>query len=69
MAKGAVILLDWAKAFDRVKHHKLWEALRRHGVPATLVLSLYVLPLFRFTTEGTSSDWQRQERCIRQGCP
>lgn len=41
--KGAVVLLDWAKAFDRVKHDRLWEALRRHGVPATLVAAVQSL--------------------------
>lgn len=52
-----------------MKHQRLWEALRRHGVPAPLVQSAYAKTLFRFTAEGTSSGWQRQERGIRQGCP
>lgn len=32
------------------------------------IQSLYALPLFRVATDGTSSEWQRQERGIRQGC-
>ena len=67
-----LLLLDWAKAFDRVRIPKLLEALRRHGIAEELVEavhSLYQNHKFRVSENGYTSAAYSQERGIRQGCP
>ena len=32
-----MVLLDWEKAFDKIFHGKLFEAMRRMGVPEKIV--------------------------------
>ena len=67
-----IILLDWSKAFDRIRIPKLLEALRRHGIHEELieaVASLYRSPSFTVTEHGCTSAKHRQHRGIRQGCP
>ena len=38
-----LLLLDWAKAFDRVRIPKLLEALRRHGIAEELIEAVHAL--------------------------
>ena len=64
--------LDWEKAFDRVRQDKMIEALERMQVDKTLielVSALYNNPTFAVKIEGKQSDFYRQARGIRQGCP
>ena len=64
--------LDWEKAFDRIHHCKLLEALRRMRIDphlVALVESLYRNPTFAVKIKGITSDHRAQERGIRQGCP
>ena len=66
------ILLDWEKAFDKVLHWKIPEALRRMNVPDKLVNiieELYRHPTFKIEMENNTSQWYTQETGIRQGCP
>ena len=66
------MLLDWEKAFDKVKHDKLFEALERMSIPdKTLkaIKQLYKNPTFRIEMEGRTSEWTKQNSGIRQGCP
>ena len=67
-----IILLDWSKAFDRIRIPKLLEALRRHGIHEELiqaVASLYRSPTFTVSEHGCTSTKHTQHRGIRQGCP
>ena len=67
-----VILLDWEKAFDKVKQDQLFEAIERMGVSEkliTMIKQLYKNPVFNVEMEGHTSNWYKQETGIRQGCP
>ena len=67
-----LILLDWEKAFDKVKQEKLFEALERMGVAPKLInmiKQLYKNPKYKVEMEGYTSDWHKQHTGIRQGCP
>ena len=67
-----VLLLDWEKAFDKVTHKGLHDALERMGIDPklrSLIKQLYTKPSFKTDIEGTSSNWKEQESGIRQGCP
>ena len=70
--KTLLVLLHWDKAFDKVKHDKLFEALERMSIPdKTLkaIKQLYKNPTFRIEMEGRTSEWTKQKSGIRQGCP
>ena len=47
--KTLLVLLDWEKAFDKVRHDKLLEAIRRMRAPPkfiSVIESLYAKPTF-----------------------
>ena len=65
-------LLDWEKAFDRVVHPRLIEALERMNIPAKLrnvIAGFYSDPKFCVIHEKTISSLKIQAAGIRQGCP
>ena len=67
-----MILLDWEKAFDKIDHDRLLEALARLGVPANflqLIRTIYKAPQFRVKSGEHQSDYKTQHSGIRQGCP
>ena len=67
-----IVLLDWAKAFDKVNHNGLILSLERLGIPSDMIESikmLYKNPQFRVKQKGKKSEWYRCEAGIRQGCP
>jgi len=67
-----MVFLDWEKAFDRVIHDKLFQALAEMGLPLKYldaIASLYHEPEFAVKIGGSSSSWKTQKRGIRQGCP
>ena len=67
-----LLLLDWEKAFDKVRHEALFITLQRMGVPehlSELVKSLYSKPMFSVTLDGHTSNQYEQKTGIRQGCP
>ena len=66
-----LVLLDWAKAFDKVKHVELINALQRMNIPDKLVRIMrmfYTEPTFCVEMDGKTSSWCLQETGIRQGC-
>ena len=68
----SMILLDWEKAFDKIDHGRLLEALERLGVPSkmlSLIGTIYREPKFRVKSGGHQSDYKTQSSGIRQGCP
>ena len=70
--KTLMVLLDWEKAFDKVKHEKLFEALARMNIPTkiiNMVKALYKNPTFRIEMDNQESAWTPQQTGIRQGCP
>ena len=64
-------LLDWEKAFDRLKPEKIAVALRKYRVPEqiiTAIQALYQNPTFWVELNNTKSHKKQQRRGIRQGC-
>jgi len=67
-----IVLLDWVKAFDKLSHTGLLDALRRLGVPPDLIEAIEMLyrePRFQVVTRSSTSAKHRQHSGIRQGCP
>ena len=69
---GTLVLLDWEKAFDKVDHRMLLDAIKSYNVPDELMRlleSLYAAPEFFVEVEGVKSGTRVQSTGIRQGCP
>ena len=66
------ILLDWAKAFDRIKPDALVTALERFGLPAPMlhmIASIYRSRSFVLKDVCGNSTLRPQRAGIAQGCP
>ena len=71
-ANVVLALLDWEKAFDKVAHARMLEALERLNLPQKflrVIGSLYNNPSFQVKHETTMSEYRTQNAGIRQGCP
>ena len=67
-----LILLDWAKAFDKIDQTKLIEVLIRIKVPdriVSVIKNIYANAQFRVVTKEIQSNFYIQCSSIRQGCP
>lgn len=67
-----MILLDWEKAFDKIDHERMMQALKRAQVPDNmlkLIKMIYKDPKFRVRSNKTDSTYRDQKTGIRQGCP
>ena len=65
------VFLDWEKAFDKVNHNKLIDALKRIGLNQhflDIVANFYSEPTFQAKYEEQRSEWKKQTSGIRQGC-
>ena len=63
--------IDYAKAFDRVDHYKLWKILKEMGIPDHLTLILRDLYAGQEATVRTghgTTDWFQIGKGVRQGC-
>ena len=63
--------IDYAKAFDCVDHNKLWEILKKMGIPDHLICllrNLYAGQEATVRTEHGTTDWFQIGKGIRQGC-
>ena len=68
----ATILLDWEKAFDKIDHKRLFEALYRIDVLSKLLClmeNIYTNPRFKVSNNEGESDFHIHKAGIRQGCP
>ena len=66
-----LVFIDYEKAFDRLNHENLWNALRRKGVPdkiVNLVSAQYEAFACRVLHNGVLSDPIRVTAGVRQGC-
>eukprot|EP00969_Alexandrium_andersonii_P290919 12859324-Alexandrium_andersonii.AAC.1 len=66
-----IILLDWAKAFDKISVLALPTILRRFAVPEPFVLAITEDTggsLFKVSAGGGASSERAQRGGIRQGC-
>ena len=67
-----ITLLDWEKAFDKVSHERMLQALERLNIPPKIlkvIKSLYSSPSFRVKHDRFTSEKKVQNAGIRQGCP
>ena len=63
--------IDYAKAFDSVDHNKLWEILKKMGIPdhlTCLLRNLYAGQEPTIRTGHGTTDWFQIGKGIRQGC-
>ena len=68
----SILLLDWAKAFDRLKPDCMCDALGRFGVPVEMVdmiRSIYRARYFEISDHTGLSSERSQKAGIAQGCP
>ena len=66
------VLLDWSKAFDRIKHDTLLDALRRFGIPLdmlNMIEAIYKHRSFVLRDPVANSSERPQAAGIAQGCP
>ena len=55
--------LDWEKAFDRIKHDKIFRALEKLGIDQKLINAIkeiYRNPQFKVVAEQSESTWHQQ---------
>ena len=66
------LLLDWAKAFDRIKTDSMMIALKRFGLPEAVISmidGIYQSRTFVIRDHSGTSSERPQESGIAQGCP
>ena len=64
--------LDWEKAFDKIDHAALFEALERMGTDdklIRLIKNMYKEAEFYVEIDNIKSNIYKQKTGIRQGCP
>ena len=62
---------DYAKAFDRVDHNKLWTILKEIGIPdhlTCLLRNLYAGQEATVRMGHGTTDWFQTGKGVRQGC-
>ena len=62
--------IDYAKAFDRVDHNKLWKILQEMGIPDHLTCHLrylYAGQEARVRTRHGTTDWLQRGKGVHQG--
>ena len=62
---------DYAKAFDCLDHHKLWNILQAFGIPdhlTWLLRNLYAGQEATVRTEPGATDWFQIGKGVCQGC-
>ena len=63
--------IDYAKAFDCVDHHKLWNILKEMRIPdhlTCLLRNLYTDQEATVRTGHGTMDWFQTEKGVHQGC-
>ena len=63
--------IDYAKAFDRVDHNKLWKILQEMEIPGHLTYllrNLYAGQEVTVRTGHGKTDWFQIGKGVRQGC-
>ena len=63
--------IDYAKAFDRVDHNKLWKILKEMGIPdhlTCLLRNLYAGQEATVRTGYRTTDWFQIRKGVHEGC-
>ena len=69
---GAILKLDWAKAFDTVDHELLFKIMKKLGIPCEFIewiKILYKNCMSCLCINGYVGNPFHIERSVRQGCP
>ena len=64
-----MVLVDWAKAFDKLSRKGLLNALERANIPPQMnriFQAIYANPEFQVEIEGEASSWNIHATGIRQ---
>jgi len=67
-----LIFLDWEKAFGRISHYRLLEALERMKIDAkmiNIIKALYEHLFFKIIHDTEENEWKKQHSDIQQRCP
>ena len=68
----SLVLLDWAKAFDRIKPSAMLQALTRFGITAEyaqMIVAIFTDRTFQVKDGSRLSSTRKQTTGIAQGCP
>ena len=60
---GAILFLDWGKAFGKIDQKLLTTALRTYGIPDklnNLIKAMYKNPTFKVTIDKVDPPWMPQ---------
>ena len=71
LQKNYFCFIDYTKAFDFVKHNKLWKILKDMGIPdhlTCLLRDLYAGQEATVRTEHGTTDWFQIVKGVHQGC-
>ena len=71
MFQKNICFIDYAKAFDRVNHNKLWKILKKMEIPdhlTCLLRNLYAAQEVTVKTGHGTTDWFRIRKGVHQGC-
>ena len=63
--------IDYANAFDRVDHNKLWKILKEVGIPdylTCILRNLYAGQEATVRTGHVTTDWFQIRKGVHQGC-
>ena len=69
--KHLLLFIDYAKAFDRMDHNKLWKILKEMGIPdhlTCLLRNLYAGQEATVRTRHGTTNWFQIGKWIYQGC-
>ena len=69
--KNIYCFINYAKAFDRVDHNKLWKILQKMGIPdhlTCLLRNLYAVQEATVRTGHGTIDWFQIGKGVGQGC-
>ena len=65
------VFIDFKKAFDRVWHEALWNAMHKYNIDANIIYAienLYKNATSAVLFNGTTGEWFRTTVGVRQGC-
>ena len=69
---GGILLIDWAKAYDRISHEAIWAVAEKIGLPQhgqSFLKAIYRNPVSWILCNGFMSQVIKLGSGVRQGCP
>ena len=69
---GGILLIDWAKAYDKISHKAIWAVAEKIGIPKhgqRFLKAIYRNPVSWILCNGFMSHAIKIGSGVRQGCP